>query len=290
MMAISGKSAAVRVAKFTQSKKNFPLRLSLLLCQALIRSTVSYGVEIYAFSNTEACDKILRMSYKKCLSLPTSAPGVGVELILGRRSFEASALLRGFKYWLKITGTNPESIIYDALRTQIDMSNKNKSCWIGNLRGKLNSIGLGYLWHRIMDNKITNRAALTTITQRINDLDFQNQITRATEMKSLQHIRNLRINPDGLEAATRPMGTEQRRLNAQYFLNCHGSLAFRAGGFVFCSECSSQISHRNLFVHRVFECESLQRDSKQTNFVQSFNCLPLQQKFVKILTSFKNFL
>ena len=108
------KSALARVMRFTSAKKQFPVKLASNLCQALVRSVFSYGSEIYAWGNHEVGNKMMRSCYKKCLGLPQSAPSSATELILGKRSYEVFACMRGFKLWRKLVSSRPQSLLHDA--------------------------------------------------------------------------------------------------------------------------------------------------------------------------------
>ena len=105
------RSAISRLVRFTSSRKKFPMKLSVNLSQALVKSVFSYGTEIFAWENQESGNKLMRMCFKKCLGIPSCAPSTATELILGRRSYEVSASLRGFRFWRRLKGAKPGSLI-----------------------------------------------------------------------------------------------------------------------------------------------------------------------------------
>jgi len=142
-----GRMASFQVSRFIQSKKDFPVKLAMILGQSLIQSVLAYGVEIFAWSEEiNSCDKVMTGYYKKCLCLPTSAPNAGVELVLGRRSLASWATIRGFKFLLRLVTSPTGSLLADAYEAQKMLLQRKKSCWLKMAKEKLENSGLGHLW------------------------------------------------------------------------------------------------------------------------------------------------
>ena len=251
-----GRLAANTVGKFIQGKKSFPLKLSLVLGKAMVQSVLAYGIEIRAWDNHEIGNKIMRMFYKKCTGLPQSAPGAGIELVLGCRSFETVGYYRGIGFLRKLVGAKDGSLLKDAYIEQTRQLGLGRDCWLKSAKKKLEGIGLGYLWNEERRGPREEKMLMKLAKQRLFDINFQTQLGAAERLKSLQHLKLITILPDGVAEIRKMEIFSEKRELTKIFLNCPGSMIRRERDLIFCTECSAPVWDRNIFLHRYLICDA----------------------------------
>ena len=245
-----------QIGKFIQSKKKFPLKLSLALGKAMVQSVLSYGVELRAWEGHEIGNKIMRMFYKKCVGLPQSAPGVGTELILGRRSFEMVGFHRGLGFLRKLVGAKEGSLLKDAFSEQKRQLSLGRDCWLSKAKKKIQQIGLGNLWNEEGRGPREEKIIKKMCKQRLSDINFQSQLEIVEKMKSLQHLKFVRIMPDGMkEIIERRVFSEIREIS-KIVLNCPGAMVRRERDLIICTECSAPVWDRDAFLHKYLVCDA----------------------------------
>ena len=277
------KIAACAINKFVYATRTLPLNLALLLGQSLVQSTLSYGVEIFSMANTMKCSSVLTRFYKNCLMLPASAPNSGTELIVGRRGFAVSATRRAFKFWLRLLAASEGSLLNDAYISELQMCGNGKECWLRNWKQRLDELGMSNVWLKSAKFETEGNTWLKQVTQRAIDADFSEQLVSMGKLKSLSHLKERVITPTGLNEIIQINDQKRRRLVAQAFLNCPGSMCFRSGRFMYCSECSSPIPSKNIFIHNVFECKSVVRSTEVQRFMAHNDHFPTDIKMLKLL-------
>lgn len=280
------KSAMYGVSRFIQSKQHFPLKLSINLGHALVQSVFTYGIELNAWEDQEAGNKLMRTFYKKCMCLPIGAPSLATEMIIGRRSFEVTAAIRGFKFWRKLLGQEPGSLLFDAFaeqRRQMDMGRVN---WLSKAKNRLDRLGFSEFWTVTTLTPEGERTLIRKILNKLSDINFQHQLSTLSSLRSLAHLSEISLSPNGVEELLILNDLERIRLSAQLLLNCPGSLVRREQDLMICSSCSSPIANRNAFLHIFMSCINSRNEVKNrvAEKIDGFLPVPIQMnKLMKLI-------
>ena len=123
----------------------------------------------------------------------------------------------------------------------------------------------GGIWHSRI-NPINPRRFIDLIRGRASDIDFQLQLEASLKLKSLTHFNDIMISTNGLRQLNSTNETKKRKIICQALLNCPGSMVFRERGMKYCSNCASALADKNIFVHRFFDCKSIDRSKSCESF------------------------
>ena len=292
--------ASQSVLNFIRNRNTLPLKLSLNLGQAMVQSTLASCLEISAWDKHAETNKIMSSFYKGVLGLPLGAPSKGVELILGRRSFESFALIKGFKFLRKLVNSTEGQILHDAFEEQKrqckveeeakkwrGQAGSKSLCWLGKAKSKIKEIGLGNLWDLTPKQDGEEKLMLNIFKTRITDTDLQSQREAANNLKSLQHFKSINIERTGVVELFQTAKRGDRRKLAQLLLNCPGSLVRREQDLLVCNVCSSPIWSRNFFVHYYLDCDGKLEENRPPQ-MKKLDCkayLSTEIKYRKMLPS-----
>ena len=108
-------------------------------------------------------------------------------------------------------------------------------------------------------------ALMRMIRSRLCDQNFQSQLTTAESLRSLAHLKNFTLTPNGVDRLLESDEGARIRLSAQLLLNCPGSLARREQDLIICTSCSSPVTSRNVFLHRALDC--VNTSEKKGNYI-----------------------
>ena len=265
-----------------------------------IQSTLASCLEISAWDKHAETNKIMSSFYKGVLGLPLGAPSKGVELILGRRSFESFALIKGFKFLRKLVNSTEGQILHDAFEEQKrqckveeeakkwrGQAGSKSLCWLGKAKSKIKEIGLGNLWDLTPKQDGEEKLMLNIFKTRITDTDLQSQREAANNLKSLQHFKSINIERTGVVELFQTAKRGDRRKLAQLLLNCPGSLVRREQDLLVCNVCSSPIWSKNFFVHYYLDCDGKLEENRPPQ-MKKLDCkayLSTEIKYRKMLPS-----
>jgi hypothetical protein len=236
--------------KFLFLHPNIPISLALHLFDALIVPVLLYGCEIWAWSTkVDKLGKVARQFYKRILRLPTSASGVGVELLLGRVSLGVIAKIRAMKYFARILRLPEDRLVRKALVHQANKFVSGIDCWMTPVKQELDRHGFGYVWLEGHNN--TNKF-LAEYKERTLRAAFQDQQYKAGAKPSTTSYMRTKISRGIDGFLKRSDDVQARRVYSLIMLNNPGSYVHWSGRDKMCTQCGARVD--NIFLHRILSC------------------------------------
>ena len=89
-----------------------------------------------------------KMHVKWCkylLGVHSKSTNIAVLAELGRYPLILEVILNQIKFWIRMTGCNANSLLYDCYKTNDTMMQEGKSCWLKNIKTILEKIGMNEL-------------------------------------------------------------------------------------------------------------------------------------------------
>ena len=131
-------------------ESNVPVNIMFQLFDSLVASVLSYGCEIWGFSNAECIERVHRKFCKRILGVKLSTNNYALYTELGRYPLFVERQLRIIKYWFKLSQNASSNIIlqsiYDQMKNHTD-NDRNNSSWTSKVKNLLERNGFAEVWH-----------------------------------------------------------------------------------------------------------------------------------------------
>ena len=118
------------------------------LFDSLVASVLSYGCEIWGFSNAQCIERVHRKFCKRISNVKLSTNNYALYTELGRHPLFIERQLRIIKYWFKLSrAANLNCIlksVYDQMRNRTE--NGNNAVWTSKVKRLLQRNGLAEVW------------------------------------------------------------------------------------------------------------------------------------------------
>jgi hypothetical protein len=162
---------AMYLLKIRVRHLNLPLDCQLLLFDQTVLPILTYGAEIWGFSNLDMMEKIHTDFLKYIFNVKRSTPHYMLYGELGRQPITGIIRQRIIMYWAKLVSDKQHKISVIMYNLLFSDSN-NEYDWLKYVKTSLDNLGLNYLW---LTQSVSNTNWLkTTIKQRISDQFYQN--------------------------------------------------------------------------------------------------------------------
>lgn len=167
------------------------LKVQMTLYGALCKSVLLYGAEIWFPLSTVDLEVAQNNFFRRVYGLPRTTSGAVI-----RREFNAMPVMVGawmanFRYWISVLERTELPLL--AVAYELDCQYPDRaSSWAGRIKGKLDRLGLGYVW--LSQDPVVAKGALPLILQRLIDAQ------RCEDVRSLESGKNRfysRVNDPG---------------------------------------------------------------------------------------------
>lgn len=256
------KNAVFRMGQLIYKTRNGEIPTLLKLFDALVAPIMSFGCELMSFGNIPQLDAVARFYYKRILGLPTSAPGVGTELILGRASVSEDIKIKTLSFWLRVQFLSKSNIVKECLKFQQRQVESGRSvsnsCWLKNVQQELRRLDLENVYGLRFLNNTQRRAVLAQMKIKIREIGIREQHSAAKEMRSINEVESVINSPPELNAILATMNTRNlRRKLAGFLLNVRGNKISFNGDERICKLCQRDLNI-SVFIHRLRDCPRLE--------------------------------
>ena len=135
---------------------------------AVVRSTLSYGAEIWGWDNTKDLNQI-QTYFLKCLTgVGRSTANSGILKEFGTYRDSVDFKIKTLKYYLRILHGNQSLIKAACYREQRRLGAQN--CWLGVLQKGLDEIGMGFILH---EGEVVRKNVWRKVKKRLIDINRQ---------------------------------------------------------------------------------------------------------------------
>ena len=140
-------------------------------------------------------------------------------------------------------------------------------CWALDVKRCLESIGLANYWQEQDSfNPRLSKFYTKTIKQRLTDIYFSDQLSKAGDLKYGFMFKDLCLSKQLFPTFLKIKSKELARNLARFALMSPGNMIVRHNDAKFCSDCSCFLK-TDIFTHRLLECSSL--NNKRTKYYWS---------------------
>jgi hypothetical protein len=286
-MAMKGFQAMISLCRFMKKVKGeMRFKLGLHLFDAMVVPVLLYGSEIAGFAKTkvepgqedkarnrrlwevrvEEYEKVARRFYKHLLCLPKSAPGTGVELILGRYRLEVMVKMRIMKYWFRLLLTDSSQAKKRTYMYERNLADKGVDCWALSVKNELDRLGFSFVWND--QDFITlerSKQLIKLIKCRIQDLSKNDQLKECSggKLKTIEDLPRLCRKTD-ITQLFKAVKAHGLRVNlARLILKCPGGMMEYSD--IFGNKCAAcnVLLKENVFIHRLYNCPKFLNQRKK---------------------------
>ena len=128
---------------------NIPVNIMFHLFDSLVAFVLSYGCEIWGFSNAECIERVHWKFCKRILGIKLSTNNYALYTELGRYPLYIERHLRIIKYWFKVSRDESSNIIlqsiYYQMRNYTD-NERNSISWASKVKKLLERNGFAEVW------------------------------------------------------------------------------------------------------------------------------------------------
>ena len=128
---------------------NVPVNIMFHLFDSLVASVLSYGCEIWGFSNAECIERVHRKFCKRVLGVELSTNNYALYTELGRYPLIIERHVRIIKYWFKLARNENSNIILQAVYDQMKNTTENERndiVWTSKVKNLLERNGFAEVW------------------------------------------------------------------------------------------------------------------------------------------------
>lgn len=180
-----GMSALGTIWQILGAGRNTSWEARITLFEAMVISTVMYGVNIWGLNHAQELEKIQTTFHKRLLQLPLYTPGYVVHLETGASKLECIVAKRALQFWIKILkadSTRYIRIMYNRLKTNDTiLLSTNKLNWYSLHRILLAKYNHEYLLNGEDPNSIVK--ALPVIDGALRNKSFKEDVSRAKQSR-----------------------------------------------------------------------------------------------------------
>ena len=149
----------------------------------MVKPILHYGAEIWGAHDAPEIEKVQTKLCKYMLKIKSRVPNIALKGETGRIPLKSNRLYLIVNYWLKLNEMSNNRLANAAYRLQITWVERNKRCWLSDLRNILSVHGFYDVWlNKGVGNK---KLFLCLLKQRINDISLQNWHSEVSDMNRL---------------------------------------------------------------------------------------------------------
>ena len=172
----------------------------LLLFNSLVEPVLSYGSEVWGFSQADKLETLYLRYLKNMLCVRSSTPSCFVYKESNVFPLIVNRYVRIFKYWLKIISLPNSSLVkrvYNLLVNDMLTADDDITNWVTLLKSMLEKHGMGFIWHQQQYLNNTNSFIISFFKKRINDIYSQNinaSISLVSNTRLYKHLNAYSVN------------------------------------------------------------------------------------------------
>ena len=124
---------------------------------------------------------------KYCLGVHRKASNIAVYGELGKTPLSLKVMTRVCKNWLRIMNMDQNSLLFNAYKCHVEMSETNQSSWLKSVKDTLHAVGLQELWndHEMYYGDFPSYIFKKQITEKFQN-QWQQEIMRQTDDSKLR--------------------------------------------------------------------------------------------------------
>ena len=159
---------------------NLPIDLQLSLFDKLVVPVLTYGCEVWGYSNLSKIELFHRKFLKNLLKISRYTANPMTYGETGRTSLDCLIFSRMLSFWFRLKHGNPNKIsttVFNLAKTMFN-SNSFQSKWCMKISEVLNNLGLSYFWNA---ENINYRVFKKEIKQKLQDINMQTWSSQLTD-------------------------------------------------------------------------------------------------------------
>ena len=166
---------------------NITSDITLKVFDTQIMPILHYGSEVWGYSDSQCIERVQLKCCKNIMKIHTRVPGIAVRGEMGRLPLALNRRYNIINYWLRILKLEDSRLTKDAYKLQLIWTDRNKDCWLMNVKNMLFNYGFAEAWfNQGLGDTATFKAILKI---RMNDIGVQNWETEINNMDRLRYYK-----------------------------------------------------------------------------------------------------
>jgi len=194
-------------------------KVLISLFDKLVLPILLYGAEIWGCTTHKSIETVHIKFLKYVLGLPLSAPNASVLGECGRYPIRIQAILSSVKYWLKLNCLGDDRLPKAALKVQVRLDERNKTCWITGIKDILFGYGFGivYMQGQVGDVKMFIMELKERLCKHYNSV-WLNEVEQNKRLESYATFKSL-LEPEKYLTCIENM--QYRKILSKFRCSCH---------------------------------------------------------------------